>query len=230
MQNEILYSPAYAMARITLNPGESVNVEGGSMVGMSANMKIKTTLGGTKRGIFGRFLAFWGALIRKIFGGETMFLNNYTPEGGAGEVLVSPSLTGQIIHHPMQEGRMLYIQSSSYLASSPDIRIRTKWGGFRSLFGGEGLALLKASGEGDLWINAYGDIEEIDVDGEYVVDTGHVVAFDESLKWKIGRVGGMKSLFFSGEGLVSRFSGKGKLYIQTHNLGAIVKFLAPLLP
>jgi len=230
MQHEIKYSPAFAMAELTLTPGESVNVEGGSMVGMSSNMKISTSLGGTRRGFFGRILAFFAALIRKVFGGETMFLNNYTPEGGPGTVLVAPALTGQIIHYPIRSGQNLYIQSSSFLASTPGIRIKTRWGGLKSLFGGEGLALLYASGDGDLFVNSYGDIEEIDVNGEYVVDTGHVVAFEESLEWKVGKVGGLKSTLLSGEGLVSRFRGRGKLYIQTHNLGAIVQWLTPLLP
>ncbi len=229
MQQKILYSPAFSMAEIELQEGESVVVESGSMVGMSDNMDIKTSVGGTGRGFFGRIFAFLAALIRKVFGGESIFLNTYTPQSGPGKLLVSPSLAGDIIHKKV-EGGTFYVQGSAYLASSPELSVKTKWMGLKSLFGGEGLFLLQTEGTGDLWFNCYGAIKEMEIDGDYIVDTGHIVAFEDSLDFKVKAVGGLKSTLMSGEGLVTHFSGKGRLYIQTHNLGSLVGWVTPLLP
>ena len=89
---------------------------------------------------------------------------------------------------------------------------------------------MKLSGSGNLYFNAYGDIQEVDVDGEYIVDTGHVVGFEPSLNFKIRGLGGLKSTLFSGEGLVMRFRGKGKLYIQSRNLNSLASWVTPYLP
>jgi uncharacterized protein (TIGR00266 family) len=85
-------------------------------------------------------------------------------------------------------------------------------------------------GTGDVWFNAYGNIVEVDVDGEYVVDTGHIVAFEPGLNFKVARVGGLKSTLLSGEGFVARFKGKGKLYIQSRTVSSLLGWITPLLP
>ena len=70
----------------------------------------------------------------------------------------------------------------------------------------------------------------IEVNGSYVVDTGHIVAFTEGLDYSISSVGGYKSLFFSGEGLVCRFSGTGRVWIQTRKLQPFLFWLFPFRP
>ncbi|MCK5690814.1 TIGR00266 family protein, partial [Myxococcota bacterium] len=134
------------------------------------------------------------------------------------EIIIGPALTGDIIHHKL-EGGTLVAQGSSWLASSADIEIDTTWAGFgAAMFSGESIFWVKLSGNGDVLLNSFGAIYEIDVDGGYTVDTGHIVAFEDSLQFKIGKAS--KSLIGSmlgGEGLVCKFEGKGKLYCQTHN-------------
>ena len=83
---------------------------------------------------------------------------------------------------------------------------------------------MEMSGVGSLWFNYYGGIFSVDVVGEYVVDTGHIVAFTEGLDYSISRIGGYKSLFFSGEGFVCKFTGQGKVWIQTKNSMALVSW------
>jgi uncharacterized protein (TIGR00266 family) len=90
--------------------------------------------------------------------------------------------------------------------------------------------LIKCSGEGDLWFNSFGGIIEMDVTDGYIVDTGHIVAFTEGLTYDISRVGGYKSLFFSGEGLVCKFSGKGKIWIQTRKISPFIGWVNPFRP
>lgn len=97
-------------------------------------------------------------------------------------------------------------------------------------FSGENLFLIKVSGTGDLWFNSYGGIMAIDVKDAYVVDTGHIVAFTEGLDYRVSKVGGYKSLFFSGEGFVCRFSGEGKVWIQTRKIYPLLSFLRPFRP
>ncbi len=224
MEFGIKYQPSYSLLGVKLTAGEEILVEAGSMVCMSADMKISTKLSAT-----GGFIkAVISAILRKFLGGETMFINVFTAGDKGGNILIAPALSGDILHFPMK-GKGLMIQASSFLAADPKIKVKLKFGGLKSLFGGEGLFLLRAEGEGDLFVNAYGGIKEIDIDSNFVVDTGHIVAFEESLSFKVKKVGGWKSTFLSGEGLVTEFSGKGKLYIQTRNVGALVSWLRPML-
>jgi uncharacterized protein (TIGR00266 family) len=219
MKHEILYRPSYAVLKARLGEGETLVGEGGAMLSMSANMSIKTKRAGS----------FLGAIARRIFGGESFFVNRYTPQGGEGEVLLAPALAGDIAHHALG-GQGLFVQGGSFLASGPGIEMKPRFSGLRGLFSGEGLFLLECRGSGDLWINGYGGIEPMAVDGTAIVDTGHVVAFEPGLQWRVRAVGGVKSTLFSGEGLVIEFTGRGKLWIQTRNVSGLVGWLRPLLP
>jgi uncharacterized protein (TIGR00266 family) len=145
-------------------------------------------------------------------------------------VILAPALSGQIIHKRLDGSHKLFVQAGSYLASAGEIDTRVRFTGLRSLLGGEGLVLLECSGLGDLWVNSYGGVLPLEVNGAFTVDTGHIVAFDGSLDFKVKSVGGMKSLFLSGEGLVCEFSGRGVVYIQSRNMKALVGWLSRLLP
>ena len=230
MQQTIEFGPAYAMATIDLAAGEEVTVEAGSMVGMSDGLQIKTHIGGNRSGFFGAILNFLGALVKKFLGGETLFVNTYSPpEGQSGQLLVAPALSGDIVHYPLDGSKGLMVQASSYLASSGDITVKTKFGGLKSLFSGEGAFWLIITGTGDLWVNCYGAIHQIDVNGKYIVDTGHIVAFDDSIDYKIKGSGNLKSTLMSGEGLTCHFEGNGKLFIQSRNLGGMLHWITPKL-
>lgn len=127
------------------------------------------------------------------------------------------------------------VQSSGFVACSPEIEIDTKFQGFKGFFSGESLFLLKATGRGDFWFSSYGAIIEIPIAGDYVVDTGYIVAFEDTLNYKVEMIGGLsfKSLktgIFGGEGLVCRFSGEGRLWIQSRNLAPLINFLQPFRP
>ncbi|HPQ69688.1 MAG TPA: TIGR00266 family protein [bacterium] len=220
MNYEIKHGPSFASLFLNLDTGEQVRTEAGAMVGMSTNLSIKTKA-------YGGFLK---ALIRKLVGGESIFQNTYTAEGGAGEIIVSPTLPGSIKAKTLAKGQPFILQASAFLACTPDVTLKTKYGGLKALMSGEGLFLLQAGGEGELWFNSYGNIIEIDVDGEYIVDTGHIVAFEDGLSFKVKKVGGLKSLLLSGEGFVANFKGKGKLYIQSRTVSSLVGWIAPMLP
>ena len=124
----------------------------------------------------------------------------------------------------------IFLQSSAYVASGMQVNVDSKWQGFKGFFSGEGLFLLRCTGHGDLWFNTYGAMIEIPVDGNYVVDTSHVVAFTGGLQYNVESVGGLKSLFLSGEGLVCRFAGQGKVWIQTRHPMAFANWTYPFRP
>ena len=219
MKFEINHGPSFASLHLDLDKGDQVRTEAGSMVAMSSDMNLSTkAYGGLLRAIF-----------RKLLGGESVFMNTFTPGGDSGELVLSPTSPGEIRHIKLENGELV-LQSSAYLASDPEISLKTKYGGLKSMLSGEGLFLLSAKGTGDLWFNSYGNIVEVEVDGKYVVDTGHIVAFEPGLTFKTKKVGGLKATLFSGEGFVAEFTGKGKLYIQSRTLGSLVGWLTPMLP
>jgi uncharacterized protein (TIGR00266 family) len=220
MRVDIEHGPAFAWARCRLAAGESVKAESGAMVSMSTTVDIETKMQG----------GFLGALARKMLTSESFFQNTFTASRGPGEVTFAPSLSGDVRMREMA-GADFILTSGSYLASATTVEIETKWGGMKSFFSREGLFLLRAHGTGPLLFCCYGALVEIDVPADgYVVDTGHVVAFEPTLDYEVRKVGGMKSLVFSGEGLVCRFAGRGKLWLQTRSLDAFIGEIVPYLP
>jgi uncharacterized protein (TIGR00266 family) len=219
MRFEKAFDPAYSLAICHLDPGDQVMAESGAMVTQDAHIQMQTSASQGK-GIGGLIKG----LGRKMLTGETFFRNTFTAEGAPGEVTFAPGLPGDILLYEMT-GTDLVIQQSAYLASSLGVEIETKWGGFKGFFGQGKMFWIKAFGNGPLALNAFGAIETIDVDGAYIIDTGHIVAFESTLDFKIKRVGSWFSTIFSSEGLVCRFEGKGKLFIQTrnpHEFGSLV--------
>lgn len=230
MEHHIEHGPCFAWLRVILSPGDEIQGEAGAMVRQDPSVVMTTHLNAPKSGgFFQKLFALLVAFMRKFLGGETMFVNRFTSNNRA-EVVLAPSLSGHIIHHRLKGGRTVFVQTGSYLASSGNIDTKVRFGGLRSLFGGEGLVLLECTGDGDLWVNSYGGVIPIEINGNFTVDTGHIVAFEGELDFKVKSIGGVKSFLFSGEGLVCRFEGRGTVYMQSRNLGALVSWLSPLLP
>ncbi|WP_456468979.1 TIGR00266 family protein [Archaeoglobus sp.] len=216
MEYRIVGRPSYSLLELKLGNGEEVVAETGAMVYMR-NVELKTEMKG----------GLLGGLKRSLFGGESLFLNRFISRGD-GLIGLAPPYQGDIVHVPLR-GK-IFAQSGAFLASSPEISIDTKWGGAKTFFAGEGLFLLKLEGEGDLFLSSFGSVEEIQVDGNLRVDTGHIVAFEDTLDFKISRAGGLKATLLSGEGLVADFRGSGKVWIQTRSIADYVGWLSSLIP
>lgn len=220
MQIDIRYRPAHALACLSLGPGESVIAEAGAMVGMSTNMQIQTQAGGMMSGI------------KRMFGGESFFRNTFTSQGGPGELLLAHSVCGDM--QVLEMGPAGYfVQSGAFIACSPNVEIQTKVGGARGFFSGAGFMVLKAvaTSPGQLLVGAFGGIQEIVCDGNLVVDTGHLVAWEGSLTYTVGKsAGGWIATFLSGEGLVCEFQGQGRIWIQTRNTVEFGKTVGAMLP
>lgn len=219
MRHELTGRPDYGMLKIGFDAaGEQIVAEAGAMVARDVGVEMQTSLRG----------GLLAAAKRRVLGGESLFLNTFRATAAGQHVFLAAAAEGDVLHHDLDGQKELYIQSSCFLASGPTVVLDTKWGGARGFFSGTGLFLLKASGRGDVFVAAYGGLHEVEVGADgYVVDTGHIVAFTSGIDYRISRVGGLKSLFLSGEGLVARFSGQGKLWIQTRNPGGLAFFLHP---
>ncbi|OUS27407.1 TIGR00266 family protein [Gammaproteobacteria bacterium 45_16_T64] len=199
--------PDYGFVTVQLPADKTIKVEASAMATMDTNLNMKTKF----KGGIGRMMT-----------GESLFINEFTAEGGSGEIGIAPGAPGDLSHQYL-DNQTIFLQNSAFVACSEDVIVETKWQGLtKGFFSGESLFLIRCSGVGDLWFNTYGAIIEIDVTEDYVVDTGNIVGFTEGLDYKITKVGGYKSLFFSGEGFVCRFSGQGKVWIQTRGVDALV--------
>lgn len=216
MEHRMIGRPSYSLLELKLKPGEEVLAETGAMVYMK-DVELKTEMKG----------GLLGGLKRSLLGGESFFVNRFVSRG-EGLLGLAPTYQGDIIHIPLSG--MIYAQSGAFLASSEGIEVDTKWGGGRTFFSGEGLFLLKIEGSGDLFLSSFGSIEELQVDGHMRVDTGHIVAFEPTLDFRVSKAGGLKATLLSGEGLVVDFTGRGKVWIQTRSISDYVGWLASLLP
>jgi uncharacterized protein (TIGR00266 family) len=222
MQVTTRHTPSFGVARLGLGPNESVRVESGAMMAMAAGVNLVSKAEG---GIF-------KSLKRAAMGGESFFLTTYhAPEGG-GWVDVAPRLPGDLVAIPMGETGSWVISKGSWLASEASIELDAKWGGFKNLFGSEGGFVVRASGVGNLILACYGALDAWDLAaGESItVDTGHMVAYQDSVQMTLRKVtGGMVQSVKSGEGLVFDFVGPGRVYTQTRNPNELVSWIGAAL-
>jgi len=227
MNIEVQHRPAYALAVVNLDRDEQVVAEGGAMVSKDTHVTISTAAGKKDQGIIGSL--FSG--LKRMVAGESFFQNTYQAANQAGTITFAPTHVGDIATHTLDGSRGMLIQSKAYLCSAPTVNVDAKWAGARSFFAGEGMVMLKASGSGAIAFNSFGGIKEVDVNGDWIVDTGHIVAFEDTLTYKVTRFGGgWKSFIFGGEGFVCSFAGTGKLWIQTRNPVAFGESIGPKLP
>ncbi len=224
MQVELLYKPGSTIAQCRIQQGETpIRAEAGAMIGMSPNMKMETASGGLMKGL------------KSMLGGESFFTNTFTSTGGVAELLVAPSLPGDLgvlsIDSAAGAAGEWHIQRGAFVACDNTVEIESKSGGFKGLMSGSGLLQLKAKGQGVCLVGAFGALEEVEVSGSYVVDTGHLVAWQGSLEYKVTKAGGgFVAALMSGEGFVCTFQGTGKLWIQTRNAQAYGQLVGGMLP
>lgn len=215
---KIDFRPDFSLLTVNLQPGEKVYAEPSAMASMSPSLTMKAALKGGALKSLGRML-----------GGESMVVNTFTASKGPGEVVFAPGHLGDTQHYRLTGGSLI-LQRGAFMVHGEGVEITGKWQGAKGFFSGEGLVLLKASGTGDVFFNSYGAVIEVDVTDNYVVDTGYIVAFEDTLQYRITtlpglRGGGIKRLFFSGEGLVCQFSGQGRLWIQTRYVNPFLSWI-----
>lgn len=226
----ITHGPSFAMLRVDLSPGQTLVAEAGSMVARHQPVSMQVKLNaGRGAGLFAWLKALLVALLRKVVGGETFLVNHFSA-AQAGSVWLAPRMAGQISHRRLS-GERLVLSTGAYLAHSGDVDIGLRFGGLRGILAKEGAFFLEISGHGELWFSSYGGVEVVEVSQPFMIDNGHLVGYEGDLTFDIKSAGGgMMGLVASGEGLVCEFTGHGRVYIQSRNLGSLVSWLTPLVP
>ena len=199
------------MLVINLEQSEQITGEAGALTYMSPSMEVRTRR---------RESSILGTLATTLIGGQSFFVNDYIAVGGAGEIGLVAAPVGDITKLDIQPGKGYIIQKASYLASSQSVDLDVRWEGFTKGLFGQGIFMIKTTGQGDLFINTFGAIDkhELAPEQELIVDNFHLVGFSDSCSYHVERLGGWKETVFSGEGLVTRIRGPGEVYIQTKNL------------
>jgi uncharacterized protein (TIGR00266 family) len=222
MQTEIVHSPGNAAARVRLDSGETLTAEGGSMIAIGGEVTLQTST--HQKGKGGILKA-----AKRLLGGESFFLNHYTAGLSGGEVWLAQTLPGDMMKLAL-EGQTLIVQAGSFVASSAGVGMEVGWQGFKNLLSGESLFWLRIGGTGRLILSSYGAIYPVPVNGEYIVDTGHIVAFEETLNFKLSKAGkSWWSSILGGEGLVCKFQGQGMVWCQSHNAPSFGQTIGPKL-
>lgn len=217
MKYDIRYRPAFATIFVTLEPGEKITAEAGAMVSMDADVSMSTEFSG----------GFLSALMRKFFGGESLFVNVFRNNSNRPvTVILTQGMIGDIEALKL-DGRTICLQPGAYIAHTPGAKMGVKWAGFASWFAGEGLFKLQFSGNGRVLFGSYGGITQKEINGELIVDNSHLVAYDAGIKMNIGLSGNLISSLTSGEGFINRLQGNGTIFLQSRSVSGLVGFLRP---
>lgn len=209
MRFELQYQPSSTIAICHLDPNETLVSEGGALMALKGAVSLNTTThqkggGGVMSGI------------KRLLSSESFFLNQYQTTQPA-QVWLCSALPGDMLVKKLN-GEKLVIAGGAFVACDSQVQIDLEWQGLKSILSGESLFWIKAKGHGDLLLNSFGFTYPVQVDGEYIVDTGHIVAFEETLQFNISTASkSWLDAYMSGEGFICRFKGKGTVWCQSHN-------------
>jgi uncharacterized protein (TIGR00266 family) len=214
------------VARVRLRPGQEVYAEAGKMVYKTANVAWEIRMSGASIGE-----KIWGAL-RRTVSGESLFLSYFRADG-AGEVGFAGNYPGRIQVFDLPAGKSVLAQRDAFLFAQPTVQfnvalVKKIGAGF---LGGEGFILEKFTGPGCVFIHGGGDFVEFTLrPGEVLqVDTGCIVAFEETVDYDIQIAGGIKTALFGGEGLfLATLSGPGRVVIQSMTLQKLRREMTPM--
>lgn len=210
------------MLVVNLEQGEKITAESGAMTYMDPDIEVHTRK---------REKSLLGSIGLAIFGRQSFWVNDYTASNGPGEVAFVSAPVGDIETLEVKPNQGYVIQKSAYIASTENINLNVKWEGFTKGLFGQGLFMIKVTGDGSLFINTFGAIDKhtLKPGQTLIVDNFHLVAFSDTCKYKVTKFGGLKETLLGGEGLVTRITGPGDIYIQTKNLREFVEWLWTLI-
>lgn len=208
------------IVEVELDPDETVVAEAGAMNYMNQDISFEAKMGdgsNPNEGMMGKLLGAG----KRVLTGESIFMTHFTNNGSdKRRVAFAAPYPGQIVPVNMQEhGGTLLCQKDAFLCAAMgtkvSIALTKKLGA--GFFGGEGFILQKLEGDGMAFVHAGGTIITKDLQDEtLLVDTGCLVAFTTGIDYSIERAGGLKSMFFGGEGMfLTTLRGTGRVYLQS---------------
>ncbi len=227
-----IYGNDIQLVEIELDPNETVIAEAGAMSYMEEGIAFDTKMGDgsePEKGLFGKLLSAGSRLIT----GESLFLTHFTHRGsGKARVAFAAPYPGTIMPIDLKKsGGSLIVQKDGFLCAAlgtkVSITFNQKLGA--ALFGGEGFILQKLQGDGKAFVHAGGTVIEKELNNQTLrVDTGCVVAFEEGIEFSVEKAGGLKSMFFGGEGMfLATLKGTGKVWLQSMPIRKLIKAISP---
>ena len=208
------------IVEVELDPGETVIAEAGAMNYMDSAVTFEAKMGDGSdpdEGLMGKLLGVG----KRVLTGESVFMTHFTNSGsGKRRAAFAAPYPGQIIPVDMAaHGGTLLCQKDAFLCAALGTKVSiafTKRFG-TGFFGGEGFILQRLEGDGMAFVHAGGTVVAKDLEHETLrVDTGCIVGFTGGIDYDIERAGGLKSMFFGGEGLfLATLSGTGRVYLQS---------------
>lgn len=205
MKVEIRHAPSYAVARCFLAPNEPMKAQPGSMMMHSTGISLEAKSDG----------GFFKGLGRMV-GGESFHVTTFTAPLHGGWVDIIPEVVGDVFALPINSPEGLVLTRGAWLANDGNIEVKPD-ASLNSMFSGEGLVILRAVGQGTVVGNTYGAIDQISLgpnDG-LTIDTGHLVAWEPSVRMRTRKAGGFMASWKSKEGLVVDVQGPGDIITQS---------------
>ncbi len=215
MLYKIRFRPTFANLFVTLNPNESILAEVGSLVSMESGIIVKTKLAG----------GLIASIIGRILGQKLFFVQIYTNKSNeAKSLILSPTLLGDIERIDLSRGGIC-VRPEAYLAHTAKVRLKVRWTGLRRWLRGEDLFKLQFKGEGRVFIGSYGGITKRTIYQDFLVDLGHLLAYEPSIRLKKQAVVKGFNRSNSSEPFVGRLKGKGIVYLQSRSFAQLVQYL-----
>lgn len=213
-----------------LEQGDCLSAESNAMVAMDSSLKLK---GSARGGLF-------SALGRKLLNDESFFQQRIEAENSPGRILLAPNIPGDVLILDIGQ-RQYMLSDGAFLAATSEVTLSVKTQSLgRSLLGNSGgFFIMGTEGSGQLAISGFGSMRELTVEPgqSLIVDNGHLVAWDSSLDYELSlnttKSGLLSKLIHSqtsGEGIVLKFRGEGKVYVCSRNKGGFINWVANNLP
>ena len=220
---------------VALQQGEHIYSESGAMVMMDANLELTGRMNG----------GFWRALLQSMFNRESFFRQQIQATNGKGTCLLAPTLPGAI--QVIDIGAHQYfLNDGAFMATTAEVVLQVRTQSFsKALFGKSGgFFVMETSGKGQIVVAGFGSITALTVEAgqDVIIDNAHVVCWDKNLTYKIttstarqtkgarGVIGKFANSVKSGEGIVLRFSGQGKVYICSRNPRSFARLVHAIMP
>ena len=218
----------FPLVELSLNQGETVFIQRGSMVYHTPNVTLNTQLNASGSGL-GRFVKAVG---RSMVSGESTFITQAVAQSDNGYLALAPDAPGQVI--PLQLGEKQYrLNDGAFLAlDGTAYYTMERQSVGKALFGGQGgLFVMTTQGQGTLLANAFGSIKKLELHNQEVtIDNAHVVAWSQSLNYHVHLENGFWQSIGTGEGVVNTFQGTGEVYVQSLNLQTFAGSLSKYIP
>ncbi len=211
MKFEIGHRPMFSTLCLELDEDDSIIAQPESMISMTTGVEIIARVGGqTGKGMTGG--------LRNLMSGESFFATIFRAKRGDQTLILAPRLHGDIVHLSIADGCRYFLTQGSYLANSTGVSIDFKYRGVRGVMAKKGLFVMHTQGSGDIFCATYGAVitRELSAGENFVVDNRFVVAFSDTVQFQLVKAtAGTVDSYFSGEGLVNRYTGPGTIIYQT---------------